>query len=90
MRHANPARGRFAFKRDRLPDPAEYFREQGLMLTGGGQWKTAVCPFHADRRPSLRAHMERGGFRCMTCGAHGGDVLSFHMKRHELSFIDPT
>jgi len=24
MRHANPTRGRFAFKHDRLPNPAEY------------------------------------------------------------------
>ena len=32
MRHANPTRGRFAFKRDRLPNPADYYREQGLKL----------------------------------------------------------
>jgi hypothetical protein len=35
MSYANAMRGRFAFKRDRLPNPAGYHREQGLKLTGG-------------------------------------------------------
>ena len=55
--HASPTRGRFSFKRDRLPNPAEYFREQGLKLTGGGEWKSAVCPFSSRercRRPILQ------------------------------------
>ena len=60
MRHANPTRGRFAFKRDRLPNPAEYYREQGLKLIGGGEWKSAVCPFHDDTRPSLRVRLDTG------------------------------
>ena len=81
MRHANPTRGRFAFKRDRLQDPADYYHEQGLNLIGGGEWKSGVCPFHDDTRPSLRVRLVTGGFRCMACGAHGGDVLAFHMRR---------
>jgi DNA primase len=88
MRHANPTRGRFAFKRDRLPNPAEYYREQGLKLTGGGEWKSARCPFHNDTSPSLRIHMDRGAFRCHACGANGGDLLDFHRKRHGLGFIE--
>ncbi|MGH8584787.1 MAG: CHC2 zinc finger domain-containing protein [Gammaproteobacteria bacterium] len=92
MSHANAARATprkpFAFRRDRLPNPAKYFREQDLKLIGGGTWKSAACPFHDDTRPSLRVHMERGAFKCMTCGAKGGDVLAFHMRRHGLSFID--
>jgi hypothetical protein len=24
----------------------------------------------------------------MVCGAHGGDVLAFHMQRHGLRFIE--
>jgi DNA primase len=88
MRHANPTRGRFPFRRDRLPNPAEYFREQGLKLTGRGEWKSAVCPFHNDTRPSLRVRLDTGAFRCMSCGAKGGDVLAFHMRRHGLLFIE--
>lgn len=78
----------FAFRRDALPAPAEYFREQGLKLTGGGGWKDAICPFHADTKPSLRVRLDTGAFRCMACGAHGGDVLAFHMLRYGLRFVD--
>jgi DNA primase len=85
MRHANRTRGRFAFKRDRLPNPEEYYREQGL---NGGEWKSAVCSFHDDTRPSLRVRVDTGAFRCMTCGAKGGDVLAFHMQRYGLAFIE--
>ncbi|TCO82994.1 CHC2-type zinc finger protein [Plasticicumulans lactativorans] len=92
MRRANPTRGRyqpaFAFRRDRLPAPADYYRDQGLKLTGGGDWRSALCPFHGDTSPSLRVRIETGAFRCMACGAHGGDVLAFHMRRHELRFIE--
>lgn len=74
------------FDRARLPHPSEYFTQQGLKLTGGGEWKNAVCPFHDDSKPSLRVRFDTGGFRCMVCGARGGDVLAFHMLRHDLSF----
>ena len=91
MRNANPTRGNhvkpFGFKRDRLPNPAEYYREQGLRLIGGGEWKNAVCPFHNDTKPSLRVRLDTGGFRCMVCGAHGGDVLAFHRLVTGLPFI---
>jgi hypothetical protein len=86
MQLANPRH--FAFKRDRLPNPADYYRAQGLKPIGGGEWRSAVCPFHDDTRPSLRVRLDTGGFRCMVCGAHGGDVLAFHMKRHGLAFIE--
>lgn len=91
MRHANPTRGSnrpaFAFKRDRLPNPGGYYHEQGLKLIGGGEWKSAVCPFHNDTKPSLRVRLDTGAFRCMACGAKGGDVLAFHRARHGLSFV---
>ena len=76
------------FRRDRLPRPSDYFPEQGLKLTGGGEWKNAICVFHQDTRPSLRVRLDTGGFSCMSCGAKGGDVLAFHMKRHGLSFME--
>lgn len=92
MKHANPTRGQnrpaFAFKRDRLPNPADYFEGQGLKVIGGGEWKSAICPFHKDTHPSLRLRLDTGSFRCMVCGAHGGDVLAFHMQRHGLRFVD--
>jgi len=75
------------FNKSALQRPANYFKEQGLKLTGGGEWKNAVCPFHDDHQPSLRVRLDSGGFKCMACGAHGGDVLSFHMQRYGLGFI---
>jgi len=88
MLNATPTRGRFSFRRDRLPAPANYYATQGLQLTGLGEWRNAVCPFHPDTHPSLRVRIDSGAFRCMVCGAHGGDVLAFHMQRHGLRFIE--
>ena len=58
----------------------------GVRLERHGQDLRALCPFHDDSKPSLRVRLDTGGFRCMVCGAHGGDVLAFHMQRHGLSF----
>jgi hypothetical protein len=33
------------FNRQRLPNPAQYFKSQGLTIKGGGEWKDAICPF---------------------------------------------
>jgi hypothetical protein len=77
-----------AFRRERLPSPSRYYSDQGLRLLGGGEWRSALCPFHQDSRPSLRVCVNTGGFRCMSCGAHGGDVVAFHMKRHQMGFIE--
>lgn len=75
------------FVRERLPDPLAYYAAEGIELRGRGAWRDAVCPFHQDARPSLRVHAETGAFRCMACGASGGDVLSFHRRRHVLGFV---
>ncbi len=74
------------FDRSRLPNPVEYYAAQGIALKGQGQWRNALCPFHEDSKPSLRVRIENGAFCCMACGAKGGDVLAFHIKRHGLSF----
>jgi DNA primase len=75
------------FRREQLPAPGEYFQAHGVKLTGGGEWKNALCPFHDDSTPSLRVRLDTGGFRCMACGAHGGDVLAFHRLKTGLPFI---
>jgi hypothetical protein len=75
------------FDRSRLPDPVAYFEGEGLSLTGPGKWKTAECTFHGGG-DSLRINTEGGGWVCMSCGVKGGDVLSYHMQRHGLEFVD--
>ena len=74
------------FRKERLPDPLTYYKKQGLRLSGGGKWRSARCPFHPDRDPSLSIHVPSGGFNCHGCPATGGDVLDFHRRRHGLDF----
>lgn len=76
------------FVRTALPPTIPYLVTQGITLKGTGAWRDAVCPFHSDKDPSLRVNIERGSYRCMACGARGGDVLAFHMHRHGLGFIE--
>lgn len=75
------------FERSTLPDPAAYFDREGLRLVGRGRWRSVVCPFHDDAHPSLRVNVDTGAYKCMACGAKGGDVLAFHRQRHGLSFV---
>jgi hypothetical protein len=82
----NKHRPRLHFKRELLPPATQYYRKQGLKLIGGGEWKSALCPFHKETRPSFRVRVESGGFLCMKCRVHGGDVLAFHMQRYGLGF----
>lgn len=75
------------FSRERLPAAATYFEAVNLKLHGSGAWRSAICPFHDDTAPSLRVHFALGAFRCMACGAHGGDVLAFHRLRTGQGFV---
>ena len=45
----------------------------------------ALCPFHADKNPSMGIKHNR--YHCFACGAKG-DVIDFLMKRDGLNFID--
>lgn len=84
--HSTRQRGRFA--RERLPEPLAYYAAEGIELRGRGAWRDALCPFHEDTRPSLRVHVASGAYRCMSCGASGGDVLDFHRRRHGPGFVE--
>ena len=40
----------------------------------------SLCPFHADRHPSLTFNTRRNTFRCFVCNAHGGVIdLAMHV-----------
>jgi len=79
---------RSKFDRNALPAPATYFERIGNPLRGRGPWRSALCPFHDDTRPSLRVHAESGAYRCMVCGARGGGVLDLHMARTGRRFVE--
>lgn len=76
------------FDRALLPSPSEYYARIGITLIGKGAWRSALCPFHRDTHASLRVRVETGAFRCMACGAHGGDVLAFHRQRTGKGFVE--
>ncbi len=48
-------------------DAAKYY---GMAVDRTG--KKALCPFHADKHPSLSFY--RGGFKCFACGASGSSL----------------
>jgi len=75
------------FVRDRLPDPLSYFEAQGLTLVGRGPWRSTRCDFHGGS-DSMRVKVASGGFCCMNCGVHGGDVLAYHIQAHNLEFVE--
>ncbi|MBI4216861.1 MAG: DNA primase [Chloroflexi bacterium] len=56
-----------------------------LPLQRAGRGFKAVCPFHADKSPSLTVTPERQSWHCFGCGK-GGDVLAFVMLKENLDF----
>lgn len=77
--------------RDRLPAPPSYYQRElpDLRAPNHAGWGVAHCCFHEDKNPSLSVLLvgARGLYRCFSCGAHG-DMVTFHMQRHGLSFAD--
>jgi DNA primase len=76
------------FNKSKLPEPIVYYSERNFRLKGNRTWRTTVCPFHEDTKPSLAIHVEKGAFKCFSCGAKGGDVIAFHRLLHKMSFVD--
>jgi DNA primase len=58
---------------------------QYVKLTQKGKNLLGLCPFHADTSPSFTVAPDKGIFHCFGCGA-GGNVFSFLMQYHRLSF----
>lgn len=75
------------FDKNKLPHPHAYFTNTvGLKLKGSNTWQMAKCPFHEDKHASLSVNVSIGCFKCMACGASGGDIISFEMKHKDISF----
>lgn len=58
---------------------------QYVKLVQRGRNLLGLCPFHADTKPSFTVAPDKGIFHCFGCGA-GGNVFSFLMQYHRLSF----
>lgn len=76
--------------RGSLPTPLQYLAERNLI--GGrqrGQWVSICCPVHkggAENHPSMRVSVADGHFKCMACGAKGGDLVALHRLITGLGF----
>lgn len=46
-----------------------------------------LCPFHADRHPSLEVNLKAGKVFCNVCGV-GLDAIGWTMKFHKMDFIE--
>lgn len=75
-----------SFNKDGLPAPLTYCSDEGLQLEGRGIWRTTWCEFHEGR--SLRINTKSGAWVCMNCGEKGGDILSLHMRRYHVEFVE--
>jgi DNA primase len=58
---------------------------QYVKLEQKGRNLLGLCPFHAETKPSFTVAPDKGIFYCFGCGA-GGNVISFIMQYHRLSF----
>ena len=78
-----------SFSRVLLPDPATYFEERGLKLSGprSAKWKSTSCVFHIGS-DSMRINTVTGAWVCMACGKKGGDVLAYEMASTGAEFVD--
>jgi len=70
--------------------PVGFYENEGQTISSKyrGDWLLAgLCPFHTDKLAgSFYVHKEKGAFRCFSCDAKGGDIISFIQKKYEMSF----
>lgn len=77
------SKGFLAELRDRVPLAAVV--ERHVRLTRRGRELIGLCPFHAERSPSLSVVEAKGFYHCFGCGAHG-DALDFLMAIEKVDF----
>jgi DNA primase len=58
---------------------------QYVKLERKGKDLWGICPFHGDSKPSFKVSPDRGIFHCFGCQV-GGNVISFVMQFHKMSF----
>lgn len=78
--------------RESLPTPLQYLAGRHLLQgKPRGGWASIRCPVHkggGEQHPSMRVSVADGHFRCMACGAKGGDVVALHRLITGLGFRD--
>jgi DNA primase len=64
----------------------EVVKESGIALRRVGKGLMGLCPFHADKKPSLSVQVSEGHFHCFGCGK-GGDVFRFVQAKEGVGFV---
>jgi DNA primase len=70
------------------PDILTVIEREGGVFKQRGRDFWGLCPFHSEKTPSSKVSIEKQTFHCFGCGVHHGDVISFVMALHGLSFRD--
>ena len=67
------------------PDIVTVIESEGVALKQRGNKLWALCPFHAETKPSFNVSVEKQVFYCFGCQV-GGDVIKFVMAFKGLSY----
>ncbi|MCI5166534.1 MAG: DNA primase [Candidatus Electrothrix sp. GM3_4] len=73
--------------KDRVREAADVVQVVGehVQLKKAGANYTGLCPFHGEKTPSFSVNPQRQSFHCFGCH-ESGDVFSFMMKYHHMTF----
>lgn len=89
---SKPSNGRKSLDRASIPSPLQYLTGSNLLKgKTRGEWVSIRCPAHkggAEDNPSLGVSLIDGHFKCMACGAKGGDLIALHRLITGMSFLD--
>src|SRR4051794_32783777 len=72
-----------------LPPPRTFYAGEFGRALGRERrgWAQTKCCFHEGKsKTSLSVNLVEGHFHCFSCGAKGGDLVSFLMQREQLTF----
>ena len=58
-----------------------------VVLRKSGANHTGLCPFHSERTPSFGVNENKQVYFCQGC-KKGGDLVTFVMEMHGLSFME--
>ncbi len=68
----------------RAVDVAAVIEAHGVALKKEGKDYVGLCPFHDDKKPSLRVTPGKGLWRCMSCEA-AGNAIQFVARKENIS-----
>lgn len=64
-----------------------FMRKQGAIVEQKGKEHFCLCPFHADKHPSMRINLEKQVWVCDPCGI-GGTVIDLVVRLRNVSVKD--